>query len=541
MKKRVIASTVLAVLVSAGVIGCSGGKTTDQATGGNATKAPAASGGATQAPAAESSKKVTLTAMRYFYGDIPPSDGKGIKMINEKFNTDYSINLIPQGSYDEKLQAVIASGKIPDMIAFQSADLTNRYNKFAKQGAFLALDDYVKQYPSIQKIPQYVLDQFKVNGKLYAVPGYYPQFGFTVILRKDWLDNLGLKVPTNYEELKAVAVAFTKNDPDKNGKNDTYGLAIGKDINHPIPMGAYWEPEAWYHKDAQGRFIPGFVSNARKEMIQWFSDLYKVGAMTKDFATLDWGATNKEFYSGKAGIFIGTPRGMAQQYMESLIQLNPKADFVHLEPFKAPDGSQGMAASRGFLGMIAISAEAGKDPVKAKRAFDILDFGRKFYPNDQKNDKTKDYDWLLGGLDQGYELKNGIGVAKTASVSQGLVPSSYLPDNAGWPAKDADVDYPKNYSEPHLVKLVEEISKTYSTMKLYHNPSYNVISETDLTKGTDLKKYLLDEQSKMIAGQRPIADWDKMVDEWKAKGGENLIKETNDGIKIKDAKEAWDN
>ena len=45
-----------------------------------------------------------------------------------------------------------------------------------------------------------------------------------LVIRKDWLDKLGLEVPTTPEELLAVAKAFTEQDPDGNGKNDTYGL-----------------------------------------------------------------------------------------------------------------------------------------------------------------------------------------------------------------------------------------------------------------------------------------------------------------------------
>ena len=54
------------------------------------------------------------------------------------------------------------------------------------------------------------------------------------------------------------------------------------------------------------------------------SELYKQGAMTKDYAILNWGDTNKEFYSGKAGIFIGTPRGMSQDYMNGRWRYIPK-------------------------------------------------------------------------------------------------------------------------------------------------------------------------------------------------------------------------
>ena len=37
-----------------------------------------------------------------------------------------------------------------------------------------------------------------------------------------------MKMPANYEELKEVAIAFAKNDPDGNGKDDTYGMVLGK-------------------------------------------------------------------------------------------------------------------------------------------------------------------------------------------------------------------------------------------------------------------------------------------------------------------------
>ena len=47
-----------------------------------------------------------------------------------------------------------------------------------------------------------------------------------MFIRQDWLDNLGLKMPTTIEELKEVARAFTEDDPDGNGQNDTYGLAV---------------------------------------------------------------------------------------------------------------------------------------------------------------------------------------------------------------------------------------------------------------------------------------------------------------------------
>ncbi|MEF3302342.1 extracellular solute-binding protein [Paenibacillus sp. GYB003] len=519
----------ITALLAASAVGCSsGGTKKDDAAG-----TPPAGG-----TSSDANKTYTITGMRYVYGDVPGLDGRGLKMINEKFNVDYKPNLVPQGTYDEKLTATLASGTIPDVTLFQSGDLTGKFNKFAKQGAFTPLDEYIDQYPSLKRIPKFVLDQFRVNGKLYAIPQYYPKFGFTTIIRKDWLDNLGLKVPTSYEELKQVAIAFTKNDPDKNGKNDTYGMAIGKDVNPPFTQGAYWDPGAWYHKDEQGRFIPGLIGPGRKEIVTMLADLYKEGAITRDFATIDWANTNKEFYSGIAGIFIGTPRGMSQAYMDGLMKINPQAKFVHLEQFKAPDGSQGMTASSGFIGFEVISAEAGKDKGKVRRILGMLEAGRTFFPDDQKNEKNAAFDWLNGNVGTGYDMVDGKPVVRKETAPQGLYPLAYLPDGIAWPEKDSDVNYLSGYQEP-LRQLAADIMKSYSTLKYYANPSNGIVSDTLISKGAELNKYLYDEQTKMIAGQRPISDWDKMVAEWKAKGGEQLIKEINAEIKIKDAKEGW--
>jgi putative aldouronate transport system substrate-binding protein len=49
--------------------------------------------------------------------------------------------------------------------------------------------------------------------------------------RKDWC-KLGLAVPKTLDDLYNVMVAFTKNDPDGNGKNDTYGYGAFQEINN---------------------------------------------------------------------------------------------------------------------------------------------------------------------------------------------------------------------------------------------------------------------------------------------------------------------
>ena len=74
---------------------------------------------------------------------------------------------------------------------------------------------------------------------------------------------------------------------------------------------------------------------------------------------------------------------------------------------------------------------------------------------------------------------------------------------------------------------LEDTEKTYNKDP-YDNPFYKVYSETYSQKGAELDKYLINEQAKMISGQRPVSERDQMVEEWKARDGAELIREVAD-------------
>lgn len=505
---------------------------------GAAVPAPAATatgGQPSAAPAQINGTRHVITALTLTYGNPPPADGPGLKQINDRFNIDFRPQFIPQGSYTEKLSAVIAGGDIPDVMGIFGPQMPNFY-KWATQGAFLAVDDLVKGFQAFSYISDPVWNNVRVKGKRHAIPQYYPPYALTPSIRQDWLDNLGLKMPTSYEELKQVALAFTTGDPAKDG-NKHYGIAIGADINPSYAMGAYWDDGAWYHKDQADKYLPGGITAAAKERIKFLADLYQQGAITRDFAVIkNWPDVNKEFYGGRAGIFIGAPRGMSQDYMHGLLEIHPNARPVPIYPFKAPDSTQGFAATSGYSGVNALSAKLAKEQDKVQRILALLDFNRKFYPDDQQNAQNPDYDWLQGRAGQGYDVVNGKVVLRDGTTNpQGLAPLSYMVGGTAWPPTDDAINYQAQYlKEPRMGEWAGALQKMWSTTKSYNSPHYGVISATQQAKGGDLQTFLLGEQTKMIGGQRPVDSWDELVKEYLAKGGQQVIDEINQGIAERD-------
>lgn len=470
----------------------------------------------------------SVSYINYSWDEVAPTEGRGVDMIQDRFKLRIKSQFVPQTDYISKLSVLMASGSIPDVVGVK--DLDSNFFNWAKQGAFLPLTDYYDKYPSLKQVPPHIRDQFSVNGKIYAIPRYYPkQYTFVIVLRKDWLDKLNLSVPKSYEELKKVAIAFTKNDPDGNGKHDTYGLALSQNLSPDYNAGAYWDPLTWYHKNAQGQYIPGLIGPGRKEVIQTLADLYKEGAVTKDFAVLNWAQGNNEFYSGRAGIFIGSPRGMSEIYMEGLLKINPNAKFVSIEPFAAPDGSQGFASQSGFMGFTTLSSKLAGEPDKVTKIMNVIDFSRTFIAPADRTPDNKNYDWRFGYLNYGYTFDQS-GAVPT-SMQEGKSPSYYLFDIMWAPSDEAN-EYSHNYKNPVIRQLTSELEKMFFKFKdkTYMNPRSGTESQTDTVKGTELTKYLIVEQTKMITGQRPVTDWEQMVKEWSDRGGADIIKETNVGI-----------
>ncbi|RAV21660.1 extracellular solute-binding protein [Paenibacillus contaminans] len=506
-------------------VACSGG--------GNSSSSPAASAGPKDSPAATaaSKKPYEISFMNFAYTIFPPAQGKALDAIKEKFNADVKSQFVLAADYNNKLSVVMASGNMPDVVSIMNAD--SNYYKWAKQGAFLPLNDYIDKYESLKAVPESIYNQFKVDGKIYSIPMYAPTYSFSGLIRQDWLDKLGLKMPTNYEELKNVAIAFTKNDPDGNGKDDTYGFALSENFGQGYDMGAYWS-SGWYHKNKDGQYIPGIIGPGEKEIIQTLADAYAQGAVTKDFAVLNWAQGNKEFYSGKAGIFIGTPVGMVEDYYLGLLKVNPNAKLASIPFFVSPDGRQGSLKAPGYFGLTTLSSKLKSDPDKVTRILDMLDYGRQFIPMSERNPQNERFDWLMGKEGVGYDMKDGKVVMKQGS--EAVTPVQYLMQRhefwKPWSPNNEANEYPKTYNSPEMQQMIQgivDMEKTYNKQP-YDDPSLGIYSETKAQKGAELDKFIYGELTKMVAGQRPVSDWDKMVQEWMDRGGAQVIKEVNDGI-----------
>ncbi|SDD51086.1 putative aldouronate transport system substrate-binding protein [Paenibacillus sp. UNCCL117] len=510
----------LTMTVAGSLVACTSNQQTE--TGASQSPSPAPAGAAN-----EDSKKFTISTIGGTWAPPVSADGGGLKSINEKFNIDLKPQFVPYAEYSSKLPVVIAGGDLPDVIGWENVDAS--FMKWVKQGAFLPLNDYINDYPTLKAVPKNVWDAVTYNGKIYAIPNYAPaKYGKKTVIRKDWLDNLGLKMPTNYEELKKVAIAFTRDDPDKNGKNDTYGFGLSQDITYGAHMGAYWD-SGWYHKNEQGQLIPGTISEGFKEQTQFLADLYKEGAIHKDWAVSKVLDVRKDFYAGKFGIWYEQVTGLDEGAFDTLLKQSPGAKLEVIPAFKQPDGQQGFLMQSGFYTVTMLNAKLKNEPDKVKRILGFLDYFRTFIPVDERNPQHADFDWINGGVNKGYKMVNNTVVPEPFPASD-IRPTRYT-QIAGWAPSDEATEPWKLYTNPLARSYTQATVEHLKTTKFYVNPINRISSEQLMSKGSELNQITRAWQTKMIVGQEPISSWDKMVDEFMKKGGKEVIDEVNKRMK----------
>jgi putative aldouronate transport system substrate-binding protein len=125
--------------------------------------------------------------------------------------------------WDQKKSTMFAAGDVPDLIVGTNAVTSSDIATF--QGLFEDLSDDIDAMPNVKEFldakPEARAIATQPDGAIYSIGGYkrfWPETVTHQYINQQWLDNLGLEVPTTWDELFDVLVAFK--DQDANGNGD---------------------------------------------------------------------------------------------------------------------------------------------------------------------------------------------------------------------------------------------------------------------------------------------------------------------------------
>ena len=281
---------------------------------------------------AAANKKVTLNIMGY--GDNAGAEGQTFKRICDEFqaeNPDVIVNyeMLYDEAYHQKAVSRLAAGDVPD-IAYMGAD--------ARWGA-----EWQEAGQQINNVPYYpsnidvsLVPDFFGDGTRPYLPLGGSNYCTVVGVNMRILNEIGGKLPTTYEEFKALAKLCKDNGYvclSTHGADAwVWGSCVMSGIIPRTTGNATWIEDAI---NGKVKFTdPDFVA-ALDVLAQWVKD----GILTPDSALTDDGTGKSNFANGKYLMYIDGQWGFGESNYAEL------SKDIKLIPIPAVPGEKAMAGS----------------------------------------------------------------------------------------------------------------------------------------------------------------------------------------------------
>ncbi|WP_284639457.1 extracellular solute-binding protein [Paenibacillus silviterrae] len=273
------------------------------------------------------------------------------KYINDNFGKQFNATVnfvsVPRAQEVDKLNVLMAAGQAPDISFTYNTGLVYNY---VQQGGLAELDSVLKQHgPTLTKyLGDDVLKYGKFNGKQYAIPGKRTVLaGSNTFIRKDWLDKLGLPVPTTPEQFYNTMVAFKEKNPGNVSGVIPYGYSL-----QPLNPGLGYVPEAFRPSNlTEEQFAtlqpqPSWLANWNMpgfdKAVQYMNKMYNAGLISPNFATdKDGKLLDADISNGKVGAFQTNwdgPYRTAPGTLANLTKNVPGAQLIPIDPWQNDAG-----------------------------------------------------------------------------------------------------------------------------------------------------------------------------------------------------------
>ncbi len=421
------------------------------------------------------------------------------------------------GQENEQFNLLVADGNLPDII---ERGWVSQYpggpEKAISDGVIIALNDVIDQYcPNLKKYLEENPDIDRMvktdNGTYFAFPFIRGEerLCFTVgsFLRQDWLDELGLAVPTTIDEWHDVLVAFKE----KKGASAPlcYDYTNFKGSNpFAFAYGVGTANNSSFVLDENGEIAYAYARDSYRDYLTTMNQWYQEGLIDADFATLNGDQVTAKMTTDQAGASVGWAASRMQLFMTTAQAENP--DYL-LVPAPQP------------------AAKAGETPLYAYAENRFPDVGAAITgscENVELAARFLDY----GYSEEGHNLFNfgTEGVSYNWEGYRAVYTETITDNEDGWPIAQAlakhiranyngpfvqDLNYLEQYLQLETAKLCPE-TWGVATAREHTMPPVTPTEEESKELATimnELGTYVDEMALKFIFGTESLDNWDNYI------------------------------
>jgi putative aldouronate transport system substrate-binding protein len=442
----------------------------------------------------------------------PTKDGPVERAMEEYTGVEIDVQWVPDASKEEKLNAALASGQLADLVTLGPVGSTTVRSALGS-GMFWDVEEYIDEFPNLSKIPEQTIESARIDGKLYGVP--YQRFlaRYGVVVRQDWLDNLGLEVPRTIEELTEVARAFTEDDPDGNGQDDTVGF-YDREESFSIgfeSLAGYFGAGVEFEVTDDGQVVPSFTTDAFKEAMEWYRGVYENGWVNQEFVTVQKQNQQDGIARGKGGIVV-TGLFEAKNYMAMAKSADPNTPMAWalINDLTYDDVPRRILSDTagGMGGWLAIPKNEVATEEELRKVLGFID----------KLLDEEAYGLMTNGIEgEHYEVDSDgvVTITDQTAWEQEVQPwSSSRPSEKVVLYKSSD---------PYVNEANEKMLENEEYVVT--NPAQSLSSKTYDTRWSTIEQQVIDAYNQYITGQIEMADYEATIERLRGQGLDQIIEE----------------
>jgi len=308
----------------------------------------------------------------------PPRDWHVLQRIRDELGIDLRLSSLPSAEHDQdvRINAAGAGNSLPDLFMVRRGPFMHLVN-----ARLIAPVDHLYDLMPVRSSQRYDAESRRfttVNGRSFgfASPGAAPR-NEGLLIRVDWLENLGLDIPVTIDDFLNVMRAFTFDDPDGNGRDDTWGFGAFIEITphesglgrrfDPI-MGAFGVPGTWnlsYENPGLNIRNPAFF-----EAISFVRQMVEERIIDPDWTNYRRDDFRAAWKQGRFGIMREQNAAFAAQHNYRPFDENfPEGRWKVIDPPIGPRGHQSVGVNTPSFRIYAVSTRAmiaGKGPYIAR-------------------------------------------------------------------------------------------------------------------------------------------------------------------------------
>lgn len=539
MKKSLkrITALLLAVIMMTALVGC-GEKDSQQdkeneKVTGNATKTDSTDKGNQDQDTKDSNNSVEVKEpiSLTYWSNMNKSAASVVKDLGElemfkelEKQTGVTVEFLhpPADQAKEQFNLMIASRELPDVIVYNWLSYPGGPENAIDDGIIIPINDLLDSsapnLASVLKDNPDVDKQVRTDsGTAYGFPaltlGDYNTFG-GLIMRQDWLDDLGLDVPETMDEWTNVLRKFR----DEKGATAPFTSKLWYLQNKPLFMGAYGVGYDFYMDNGTVKYGP--MEEGYREYLTTFNTWYEEGLLDPDFASIDGATVDSQILNDKTGAFFGYIGGGIGKYLDATTSEEFDLVAVQYPVVNKGDEPEFVMVTNKFRNFTAAITTACENPEEVAAWLD--------YMYSEEGHMLKNFG--LEGLT--YTVENGEAVYTDLIMNNpdGLAMSNALAKymQANYPAPGMDDD---RYLEQYYVH--QQQKDALGTYAMYADNASNVLlppvtatpDESDELASlyAEIKTYKEEMELKFIMGIEPMENFDRYVEQLKSMQVERVI------------------